>query len=122
MLEAAKGPGEWQPMTLPESYLKASGEHARQRVVAAGLRLAAVLTAKSTGNPPASATPAPLIGTVPTQPATKPAAKPGAAATASYWLNMKTNIRHNSTCRYYMKSEGRACGPDEGTACKVCGG
>jgi len=39
-------PGKLEPIDLPEEYLKASGEHARQRVVAAGLRLAAILQAK----------------------------------------------------------------------------
>ena len=39
-----------------------------------------------------------------------------------YWLTIKSGIRHNSTCRYYRNSKGRACGPNEGRACKVCGG
>lgn len=31
-----------------------------------------------------------------------------------------TGKRHNSSCRYY--GTGRACGPTEGIACKICGG
>jgi hypothetical protein len=54
ILAAAEGPGGWAPLTLPESYLKAAGAHARERVVAAGLRLAAVLDNATTA--PAEAT------------------------------------------------------------------
>ena len=39
-----------------------------------------------------------------------------------YWLTISSGIRHNSKCRYYMNSKGRFCGPDEGRACKLCGG
>lgn len=38
-----------------------------------------------------------------------------------YWCT-KSNKRHNSSCRYYKTSDGRPCGPDDGTACKLCGG
>jgi uncharacterized small protein (DUF1192 family) len=31
-----------------------------------------------------------------------------------------TGKRHNSGCRYY--AGGRACGPNDGIACKICGG
>jgi hypothetical protein len=39
-----------------------------------------------------------------------------------YWLTIKSGIRHNSSCRYYRNSRGRPCGPNEGRACKICGG
>ena len=39
-----------------------------------------------------------------------------------YWLTISSGIRHNSSCRYYMNSKGRFCGPNEGRACKLCGG
>ncbi len=40
-----------------------------------------------------------------------------------YWLNTKSNVRHNIGCRYYRKTKyGRPCGPDEGKACGICGG
>lgn len=38
-----------------------------------------------------------------------------------YWCT-KSNKRHNSSCRYYKTSDGYPCGPDDGTACKLCGG
>jgi micrococcal nuclease len=39
-----------------------------------------------------------------------------------YWLTTSSNVRHNSKCRYYQKTKGRPCGPNEGTPCKICGG
>lgn len=39
-----------------------------------------------------------------------------------YWLTTSSGVRHNSRCRYYMNSNGRPCGPNEGRACKICGG
>ena len=43
--------------------------------------------------------------------------------TKTHWLNTASNIRHNSTCRYFRKTKsGRMCEPDEGKACKLCGG
>jgi len=40
-----------------------------------------------------------------------------------FWLNTKTGKRHNSGCRWYGDTKnGKFCGPDEGVACKVCGG
>ncbi len=39
-----------------------------------------------------------------------------------HWLTEDTGVRHNKNCRFYEKSKGRPCAPDEGTACKVCGG
>ena len=40
----------------------------------------------------------------------------------SYWLTSSTNVRHNNNCRYYQKSKGRPCGPNDGKPCKICGG
>jgi hypothetical protein len=52
----------------------------------------------------------------------KPGAKPP-GTTRSYWLNTATGTRHNSSCRWYRATaEGRFCGPNEGKACRVCGG
>ena len=39
--------GALQPVVLPESYLKEAGQHARARIVAAGMRLGVVLGADS---------------------------------------------------------------------------
>jgi hypothetical protein len=44
------------------------------------------------------------------------------SAPQKYWLTISTNKRHNSSCRYFEKSTGRYCGPNEGTPCKICGG
>lgn len=51
-----------------------------------------------------------------------PAAK-NATAETGYWINTKSHIRHNKSCRYYGKGKNaQACGPNEGKACKICGG
>lgn len=44
----------------------------------------------------------------------------GEAAVGEYRMS-STGKRHNSRCRYYS-SKGRACGPGDGVACKICGG
>jgi len=47
----------------------------------------------------------------------------GDAVPIGWWLNTSSNVRHNSTCKYYGKtSKGRACTKDEGKACGSCGG
>lgn len=47
---------------------------------------------------------------------------PGTAS-ASYWLNTSSNVRHNSSCRWFGKtSKGRACSAKEGKPCGMCGG
>ena len=44
-------------------------------------------------------------------------------AVAAHWLNTSSNVRHNSSCRYFKNTKrGRACGPNEGKACGTCGG
>jgi len=43
VLQAIAQPGEFQPVLLPESYLREAGSHAQARIVAAGLRLAQLL-------------------------------------------------------------------------------
>ena len=49
--------------------------------------------------------------------------KPAATTTGTgYWITTASGKRHNSKCRYYQNSKGRPCGPDEGVACKLCGG
>lgn len=40
-----------------------------------------------------------------------------------HWINTKTNMRHNASCRWYgNKTNGRACKKREGWTCKACGG
>lgn len=51
-------------------------------------------------------------------------AKPqtGEEKALSHWLTISSGKRHNSACRYFKNSNGKLCGPNEGVACKVCGG
>ena len=59
------------------------------------------------------------------KPVTVPAAvqSPATQQKASgYWITTSSGVRHNSSCRYYMNSRGRACGATEGRPCKICGG
>ena len=55
-------------------------------------------------------------------PSQKKASKPSPTGEAgiSYKLS-KSGKRHNSRCRYF-ESAGDACGPNDGQACKICGG
>ncbi len=43
-------------------------------------------------------------------------------AEQSFWITTSSSKRHNSSCRYYKNSKGRACSRDEGIPCKICGG
>lgn len=65
--------------------------------------------------PKASQEPVETQGKVVVQPAPVP-------PETKYWLTSSTRIRHNAGCRYYRKSKGMECGPDDGQACKICGG
>ena len=40
----------------------------------------------------------------------------------THWFTTSNGRRHNSRCRYFKTTQGRPCGPDEGKACKLCGG
>src|SRR6476620_792424 len=66
--------------------------------------------------------------TAPVKSATALGAQTAAAAGSSdqqsltHWLTTSSSKRHNSSCRYYRTSRGRACGADEGIPCKICGG
>ena len=44
------------------------------------------------------------------------------ATITGYWLTASSNKRHNSTCRYYQKTNGKAGSKTDGVACKICGG
>ncbi|MDA8563008.1 thermonuclease family protein [Mariniblastus sp.] len=44
-------------------------------------------------------------------------------ATRSHWLNTNSNVRHNSSCRWFGHTKnGRPCGANEGKGCGKCGG
>ena len=40
----------------------------------------------------------------------------------THWITYSSRKRHNSSCRYYQNSKGRAASSTEGIACKICGG
>lgn len=43
--------------------------------------------------------------------------------TAPYWINISSDTRHNSSCRYYGNTKrGRFTNEAAGTACGICGG
>ena len=45
------------------------------------------------------------------------------AGDGGYWLNTRSNARHNAKCKWYRNTaRGRPCGWDEGKACGICGG
>jgi hypothetical protein len=44
------------------------------------------------------------------------------ADSAPHWLTTSSRKRHNERCRYYKTTNGRPCGHEEGTPCKICGG
>jgi endonuclease YncB( thermonuclease family) len=78
--------------------------------------------ARKAGESPIASDQATAPGNAASPPAPSAAAKP-AAAPGQWWLTEGTNTRHNPTCRrYYMKTKGRFCGPDEGQPCRLCGG
>ena len=41
---------------------------------------------------------------------------------SGYWMTNSSHKRHNQNCRYYKNSKGHVCGPNDGVACKICGG
>lgn len=56
------------------------------------------------------------------KPQARPAKKPPEPE-ARYWLNTKSNVRHNAGCEWFGKTKnGRYCGTDEGKGCGICGG
>jgi hypothetical protein len=132
ILRAVQEPGDIPPIELSEDYYKQAGEHAKARIIAAGLRLGALLGGKQEtlaqieeqeqeqeydfGFEPAAIAP---VRTVPRPVATPAAAKPA----LSYWLNTETDVRHNAGCRWYKKTKsGRPCTADDGEPCGQCGG
>jgi hypothetical protein len=68
---------------------------------------------------PGSASSTQANGTVPAQ---TNVASSDEEVPLTHWLTISSGKRHNSRCRYFKTTEGRLCGPDEGTPCKLCGG
>lgn len=68
----------------------------------------------------ASTQPAPTASPSTPSPARVVPSKPSSAV--EYWITTSSGKRHNSGCRYFQTSRGRAGEANEGTACKICGG
>lgn len=45
-------------------------------------------------------------------------------AQKTHWLNLNADeVRHNANCQFFNNTiQGRYCGPNEGRACRKCGG
>jgi hypothetical protein len=110
---------------LPDPYYKEAGDHARRRIVAAGVRLGKVLRGDVSARlrtTTAEAFDFESAG-VATTLAPQSATPTGKTAELTYWLNTKSNSRHNSRCKWYGKTKhGRYCTAEEGKPCGECGG
>jgi hypothetical protein len=131
ILKTVAAPGELAPIDLPREYLTQAGATARQRVVAAGLRLGVLLggdpaRAIEVADDSAHAAADDIFADPPTArrprlSATRLTAEP--AAKLAYWINTKSHVRHNSNCQWFKNTKrGRLCSADEGKACGECGG
>ena len=39
-----------------------------------------------------------------------------------HWITLSSSVRHNKSCRWFKRSNGRLAKAGEGRACKICGG
>jgi hypothetical protein len=103
---------------VSDEYLKAAGEHARKRIIAAGIRLSVLLGAE-----PDEPQEVDTLVAEPTVPLFSSPTESESRPISRYWLNTKTNVRHKESCRWFGKtSAGRYCDADEGEPCGICGG
>jgi hypothetical protein len=110
------------PLKLPEQYMQQAGDVARRRIIIAGLRLGKLLGSsgrrREAVEPPANSQPA--VEDPPTSLQLN-SAKPDAELT--HWLNTSSNVRHNSSCKWYGTTKrGRYCRANDGKPCGECGG
>lgn len=133
IVDGVQQKGDIPPFNLPGTYLTDAGSIARQRVVAAGLRLAVILGDKPQKNSRelakqiAEESDAARLRTqkflerfAGDEPTPTSRVK---TQVKDYWLNTESGVRHNSGCRHYGKTEsGRYCSGSEGKACGICGG
>lgn len=117
----AEGRAESMPtIQVSPEYLQTGGRMATLRACQAGWRLSKVWSeglskpvARAAVAKPVSVTPASLA----------PGASAAAATEDRYWLNTKTGVRHNSTCRNFEKTKaGEYCDAEDGRPCGMCGG
>jgi hypothetical protein len=112
ILKAVQSEGDIPPIELPVAYYQQAGDVAKARVVAAGLRLGALLGGERETQPESYD-----FGFRP--PATTPTAK----QELTHWLNTNGNVRHNPSCQWFEKTKrGRRCTANEGKPCGQCGG
>ena len=124
VIEAVEQPGEFQPVLLSDDYLREAGDHARARIVAAGLRLGALLGGDRVAVEGPEVDESVFAGTPPESESRNPVPESAVApVNTGYWLNLNSNVRHNSSCRNYEGTKnGRHCTADEGKPCGICGG
>lgn len=82
-------------------------------------------SARETNNVPRAGSPRPASPATESRSNAVPATLQRSATagqTNAYWLSTWSGLRHNSGCRYYRNSTGKPCGPNDGKACKTCGG
>ena len=47
---------------------------------------------------------------------------PDAIGALSHWITLSSGVRHNRSCRWFKRSNGRLARANEGIGCKQCGG
>jgi hypothetical protein len=118
----AEGRAESMPVvTVSPEYLATGGRMATLRACHAGWRLAAVWRAglaapieRASVKATSRKAEAIAVATM------APAETSGGGA---YWLNTKTGVRHNASCRNFENTKGgRRCSDGEGKPCGICGG
>lgn len=112
------------PIDLPEAYYTTAGERARERVIAAGMRLGLMLGGSAKYQATMPSMPLPVNSLAPIRQPQRPQLRQTIESTSAgltHWLS-KAGVRHNSSCRYYKKSNGQPCTAGDGKPCKVCGG
>lgn len=75
---------------------------------------------------PQASPPRPSPASVASQPESTPAVQSSRSSEdqqlLTHSLTIRSNKRHNKSCRWYRTSRGRPCQAHEGIPCKVCGG
>ena len=70
--------------------------------------------------PSAEAKPVEPVAEVLAQSSTSQPKKASAALT--HWMTKSSGVRHNQSCRWFKRSNGKLVSAKTGRACKVCGG
>ncbi|QDV77005.1 S1/P1 nuclease [Botrimarina mediterranea] len=118
----AEGRAESMPVvTVSPEYLETAGRMATLRACQAGWRLASVW--RSGLAAPIERTTARVTPSESMTSSVTTMAPADADAVGSYWLNTKTGVRHNASCRNFENTKGgRNCNEGEGKPCGICGG